>query len=69
MTSLTPNIAPIRLLQTVGITSAALLGGMGFACSLIGIPTIMMAPPSLAVKQWAQTNSIESKIAPAISIL
>lgn len=69
MTSLTPNIAPIRLLQTVGITTAAMLGGMNFAISLIGIPCTMMAPPSLAAKQWASTYAIGSKIAPSITMM
>lgn len=69
MTSLTPDIAPIRLLQTVGITTAALLGGMNFTISLIEIPAIMLSPPSLAVNQWAQTYAIGSKVGPGVTAL
>lgn len=69
MTTLTPNMAPIRLLQTVGITTAALIGGMNFTISCFSIPAIMLSPPSLALKQWAQIYSLGSKVAPGISLL
>ncbi|KAI9801863.1 MAG: hypothetical protein M1833_002177 [Piccolia ochrophora] len=46
------NSTVIRVAQTVGITSSALIAGSLMSISLIGVPAIMEAPGPLLLHQW-----------------
>lgn len=63
------NPAPIRLAQTIGITTAGILGGMNLTISLYQIPSLLLAPASLALRQFEQIYTLGKKVGPSLSLV
>jgi len=64
-----PIPTAIRIAQVVGITSAAFLSGLISSVSLLTVPAIATAPPSLKSQQWATMYAIGASTAPPIAIV
>ncbi|KAK2626769.1 hypothetical protein QTJ16_003944 [Diplocarpon rosae] len=67
MTSINP--LPIRLAQTVGITSSLVLAGMTLSTSITTVPRLLESPPSLLLQQWGHMYNAGKRTGPPISIL
>ena len=65
----TTRLPPIRLLQTVGITSAAIVGGMTASLSFYTIPAILLSPIPIALRQWVQMFNLGKKVGPTFSLV
>ena len=65
----TTRLPPIRLLQTLGITSAAILGSMTLTLSFFDIPAMLLVPTPLALRQWSQMFNLGKKVGPSFSVV
>lgn len=63
------RVPPIRAIQAIGITSAAILGGMNITLSFFSIPACLLAPTPVALKQFAQIYNLGKKVGPGGSLL
>lgn len=59
----------IRVAQTLGITLSTLWGGATLSMSLFFVPSLLLAPPSTAVKQWAKIFNLGKVMGPPVSII
>jgi len=60
---------PIRIAQTVGITTVSALAGMTFSFSAFVVPRILESPSPLLLRQWNHTfRAGMSTIAPLASL-
>ncbi|KAK0117651.1 hypothetical protein ONS95_011983 [Cadophora gregata] len=60
---------PIRVAQTLGITSSLMLSGLTISTSLTTIPRLLESPPSLLLQQWGNMYKRGAKIGPPVSLL
>lgn len=65
----TTRLPPIRLLQTVGITSAAILGSMTLTMSFFDVPAMLLSPTPLALRQWSHMFNLGKKVEPSFSLV
>lgn len=63
------NPTPIRLAQTIGITTAGILGGMNLTLSAYQIPTLLLSPAALALRQFDQVYTLGKKAGPSLSLV
>lgn len=59
---------PYRALQTIGLTSAAILAGQNFTLTFYAIPAVLLAPTDLAVTQYARIFNLGKKLGPALAL-
>jgi len=60
---------PIRLTQTLGLTTSLLLGGSTITLSTFLIPRLLESPSPLLLKQWLHTFTLGKRTNPPIAIL
>ncbi|KAH7380917.1 hypothetical protein BKA64DRAFT_749649 [Cadophora sp. MPI-SDFR-AT-0126] len=60
---------PIRLAQTLGITSSLILSGMTLSTSLTTVPRLLESPPSLLLQQWGHMYDRGKKTGSPIALL
>merc|ERR1711939_611610 len=60
---------PIRLAQTLGITSSLILSGMTLSTSLTTVPRLLESPPTLLLQQWGHMYDRGRKTGPPIALL
>lgn len=65
----TTRLPPIRLLQTVGITSAAMLGSMTASISFFTIPALLLSPTAVALRQWVQMYKLGKMVGSSFSVV
>merc|ERR1712000_541897 len=58
---------PIRLAQTLGITSSLILSGMTLSTSLTTVPRLLESPPTLLLQQWGHMYDRGRKTGPPIA--
>ncbi|PVH83182.1 hypothetical protein DL98DRAFT_652755 [Cadophora sp. DSE1049] len=63
------SILPIRLAQTLGITSSLILSGMTLSTSLNTVPRLLESPPSLLLQQWGHMYDRGKRTGPPIALL
>ncbi|TVY22928.1 Noranthrone monooxygenase [Lachnellula hyalina] len=60
---------PIRLAQTMGLTTAGLLAGANISFSLIALPRILESPTPLLIQQWKNMFESGKFFMPPIALL
>jgi len=63
------NALPIRLAQTIGITTSSILGGFVASASFQLVPRLLESPTPLLLKQWGNAYNIGKKNAPPFAAL
>ncbi|KAH7323669.1 hypothetical protein BKA65DRAFT_598236 [Rhexocercosporidium sp. MPI-PUGE-AT-0058] len=58
---------PIRLAQTLGITTSLLLAGSTLSTSLTTIPRLLESPPTLLLQQWGHMYDVGRKTGPPVA--
>ncbi|KAL2062820.1 hypothetical protein VTL71DRAFT_5892 [Oculimacula yallundae] len=58
---------PIRLAQTLGITTSLILAGSTLSTSMVTIPRILESPPNLLIQQWGHMYDVGKKTGPIAS--
>jgi hypothetical protein len=58
------NAFPIRLAQTIGITTSALVAGFVASASFTLVPRLLESPTPLLLKQWGNAHKAGRKNAP-----
>ncbi|KAH6707719.1 hypothetical protein BKA61DRAFT_558269 [Leptodontidium sp. MPI-SDFR-AT-0119] len=64
-----PLPLPIRLAQTLGITTSLILAGSTLSTSLTTVPRLLESPPTLLLQQWSHMYAVGKKTGPPISFL
>ncbi|CZT07892.1 uncharacterized protein RAG0_13178 [Rhynchosporium agropyri] len=60
---------PIRLAQTLGITSSLVLAGQTLSTSFVTAPRLLESPASLLLRQWGNMYDVGKKTGPTISAI
>ncbi|TVY46341.1 Noranthrone monooxygenase, partial [Lachnellula occidentalis] len=60
---------PIRLAQTLGLTTAGLLAGANISFSLIALPRILESPTPLLIQQWKHLFTSGRATLPPMALL
>lgn len=60
---------PIRVTQTLGLTTSLLLAGSNITLSTFLIPRLLESPPPLLLKQWLHTYNLGKMTAPPLAFL
>ena len=60
---------PVRIAQTLGITSSALIAGSVLTISVSLVPRILESPSPLLLRQWSRTYNNGKKTVPPIAAL
>ena len=63
------NALPIRLAQTIGITTSSILGGYVASASFALVPRLLESPTPLMLKQWGNAYNTGKKNAPPFAAL
>ncbi|KAL9101876.1 MAG: hypothetical protein Q9163_002921 [Psora crenata] len=61
--------AGIRIAQTVGITSAAFMAGNTLCISYLHVPSLLLLPHPLVVRQWKKSFDIGKIVQPGIALI
>ncbi|KAH8666003.1 hypothetical protein BGZ60DRAFT_410376 [Tricladium varicosporioides] len=69
MSTLTPNPLPLRLAQTLGLTTTAIFSGVSIALSTILVPRILESPAPLLVRQWGNMFARMKIVAPGVMLV
>jgi hypothetical protein len=60
---------PIRLVQTIGITTSSILAGSVASASFALVPRLLESPTPLLLKQWGNAYNAGKKNAPPFAVL
>jgi hypothetical protein len=60
---------PLRLIQTIGITTAGILSGGSLSLSFLVIPRLLESPAPVLLSQWRSSFLITKKIFPLATLL
>ncbi|KAI9712989.1 MAG: hypothetical protein M1812_006737 [Candelaria pacifica] len=63
------NLSVIRIAQAVGITSNAFLAGNLMTMSFYAVPTLLLAPTPLLLRQWRKMWNLGKRSNPPIAAL
>ncbi|KAI9759499.1 MAG: hypothetical protein M1835_000359 [Candelina submexicana] len=63
------NFTPIRVAQTVGITANAFLAGNLMTMSFYAVPTLLLAPTPLLLRQWRKMWNLGKRSNPPIAAI
>ncbi|TVY14581.1 Anthrone oxygenase [Lachnellula arida] len=69
MADLVQTQLPIRLAQTMGLTTAGLLAGASFSFSLVALPRILESPTPLLLQQWKNLYTSGKSFMPPLALL
>ncbi|CAG8972555.1 hypothetical protein HYALB_00011405 [Hymenoscyphus albidus] len=60
---------PIRLAQTLGLTTQGIVAGLSLSYSIIAVPRLLESPTPLMLKQWAAMYNTGKLFMPPLSLL
>jgi len=66
---MTVSPLPIRLAQTLGLTTSLLLGGANLALSILLVPRLLESPTPLLLRQWHAAYLLGKRSFPPLALL